>query len=105
MFLIHDSKPLPTLHRKLTQKGKFSGNIKSPEDSDSEILTEGLDAAEIIDDPSTSFSPSQLTRVAGYQDPVICKLEPYNICYRFDDEGNLHPLGARRPVRLIRIYK
>ena len=93
------------MHRKLTQKGKFPGNLKSPEDGGPEILPKGLDAAEIIDDPSTSFSPSQLTTVGGYPDPVICKLEPYNICYRFDDEGNLHPLGARRPVRLIRIYK
>ena len=51
-------------------------------------------------------SLNQLPGFPGqYEDPVICKLEPYNICYRFDKKGNLLPLGARRPVRLIRIYK
>ena len=38
------------------------------------------------------------------EDPVICKLEPFNICYRLDSNGNMHPLGDRRPVRLIRVY-
>ena len=37
-------------------------------------------------------------------DPVICKLKPFNLCYRFDGNGIMHPLGGRRPVRLIRVY-
>ena len=54
---------------------------------------------------STSLSRNALAEISGsYESPVICKLEPYNLCYRFDKEGNLHPIGGRRPVRLIRIY-
>jgi hypothetical protein len=98
-------EPLPTLHRKLTQKGKYTGNLKATEEGEPEVFQEAMEAEKPIDDDAINFSPNQLTKVDGYQHPVICKLEPYNICYRFDDEGNLHPLGARRPVRLIRIYK
>ena len=39
------------------------------------------------------------------EDPIICRLEPFNICYRFDESGTMHPIGNRRPVRLIRVYK
>ena len=54
---------------------------------------------------STSLSRNTLAEISGsYESPVICKLEPYNLCYLFDKEGNLHPIGGRRPVRLIRIY-
>ena len=91
-------QPLPTLHRKLTQKNQPEG-IESPVKG--EILTDentNTDDNPIVP-PGIQATPGQ------YDDPVICKLEPYNICYRFDEQGNLHPLGARRPVRLIRIYK
>ena len=97
--------PLPTLHRKLTQKGGFTAKLKSAEEVDPEILSEGINPDQIIDGDAAGLEKGKLTRVEGFEHPVICKLEPYNICYRFDDEGNLHPLGARRPVRLIRIYK
>ena len=42
---------------------------------------------------------------AGQGDPIICKLEPFNICYRFDETGRLYPVGDKRPVRHIRVYK
>ena len=42
---------------------------------------------------------------AGHGDPIICKLEPFRACYRFDETGRLYPVGNRRPVRLIRVYK
>ena len=35
---------------------------------------------------------------------VICKMEPYNLCYTLDDQGLMHPIGEHRPVRLLRIY-
>ena len=35
---------------------------------------------------------------------VICKMEPYNICFSLDDQGIMHPIGEHRPVRLLRIY-
>ncbi|TRY74796.1 hypothetical protein TCAL_07118 [Tigriopus californicus] len=41
----------------------------------------------------------------GGKDPLVCKTVPYNICYRMDKHGNLHPIGDRRPVRLLRVYK
>ncbi|CAB4064338.1 unnamed protein product [Lepeophtheirus salmonis] len=31
------------------------------------------------------------------QDPLICKTAPYNICYKIDKYGILHPLGNHRP--------
>jgi len=38
-------------------------------------------------------------------DPVICKMEPFNVCFRLDAHGHMHPIGDRRPVRLLRVYK
>ena len=37
------------------------------------------------------------------QDNMICKMEPYNICYALDEEGNL-TIEKQRPIRLLRIY-
>ena len=93
------------MHRKLTQKGGFTAKLKSAEEVDPGIHSVGINPDQIIEGDAAGLVEGKLTRVKGYENPVICKLEPYNICYRFDDEGNLHPLGARRPVRLIRIYK
>ena len=93
------------MHRKLAQKGGFTAKLKSAEEVDPGILSEGINPDQIIDGDAAGLEKGKLTRVEGFEHPVICKLEPYNICYRFDDEGNLYPLGARRPVRLIRIYK
>ena len=46
-----------------------------------------------------------LTEASGTgQDNVICKMEPYNICYTLDENGQMHLIGERRPVRLLRIY-
>lgn len=37
--------------------------------------------------------------------PVICKMEPFNICYRINDQDqSVHTVGNRRPVRLLRVY-
>ena len=36
---------------------------------------------------------------------MICRIEPLNLCYRFDRNGKLYPIGDRRPVRHIRVYK
>ena len=35
---------------------------------------------------------------------IVCKMEPYNVCYTLDEEGNMTPIGEHRPVRLLRIY-
>jgi hypothetical protein len=43
--------------------------------------------------------------IGNGEDNIICKMEPYNLCYKVDEEGNMHPLGDHRPVRLLRIYK
>ena len=40
----------------------------------------------------------------GDKSNVICKMEPYNLCYTLDDQGLMHPIGEHRPVRLLRIY-
>ena len=39
------------------------------------------------------------------KDNIICKMEPYNLCYTVDEHGEMQPLGDHRPVRLLRIYK
>ena len=95
--------PLPPVHRKLTQKNQLTGNLKELESIESELEGEipSYEKANADDNPMV---PPGFPVLPG-DDPVICKLEPYNICFRFDKQGNLHPLGARRPVRLIRIYK
>ena len=91
------------LHTKLTQKTQLTGNLNEPEGIESEIDGKNTSDEETNFEDNPILPPGLAT--GSYDDPVICKLEPYNICYRFDDQGNLHPLGARRPVRLIRIYK
>ena len=35
---------------------------------------------------------------------VICKMEPYNMCYRLDQEGNMVLVKDNRPFRVLRIY-
>ena len=35
----------------------------------------------------------------------FCKMEPFNICYIVDRHGKVQPLGNRRPVRILRVYK
>jgi len=42
--------------------------------------------------------------VAEKYDPIICKVEPFNMCFRVDGLGELHPIGDKRPVRLLRVY-
>ena len=98
-------QPLPTLHRKLTQKNQLAGNLDEPENIDTELQAENLTDEETNTNNNRLVPPGFQASPGQYDDPVICKMEPYNICYRFDEQGNLHPLGARRPVRLIRIYK
>ena len=97
-------QPLPTLHRKLTQENQ-QGNMKEPESIESELEAENTKVEQTTTNGRPIVPPGFKAAPGTYDDPVICKLEPYNICYRFDEQGNLHPLGARRPVRLIRIYK
>ena len=36
---------------------------------------------------------------------IICKMEPYNLCFYLDRNGKMRPIGAHRPVRVLRIYK
>ena len=36
---------------------------------------------------------------------IVCKMEPLNLCYSLDQDGNMSPIGEHRPVRLLRIYK
>ena len=96
-------QPLPTLHAELTKtnrQGKPDGqnvNQSLVEGSvENAATTEGC--CEVI---STKTRPTDGNKA---DDPVICKLEPFNICYRLDRKGNMHPIGDRRPVRLIRVY-
>ena len=54
---------------------------------------------------SIPFQDMGLKEVDGAGDGnVICKMEPYNLCYTLDDQGIMHPIGEHRPVRLLRIY-
>jgi hypothetical protein len=86
---------LPQLHKELTQNG---GRIFSPSDSDSELESAIKIPSSELPEEATVIAPTE-------EDPVICKMEPFNVCYRLDSKGNMHPLGDRRPVRLLRVYK
>lgn len=45
------------------------------------------------------------TQTVGDEDGnIVCKMEPLNQCYTLDENGNMHPIGEHRPVRLLRIY-
>jgi len=81
------------LHKELTQGG---GRLFNPADSDLESSLK-LPTSNVPEE-STVLTPTE-------EDPVICKMEPFNVCYRLDSKGNMHPLGDRRPVRLLRVYK
>ena len=97
---------MPTLHRELTQKPLKPGSLKSANNGNPNLLGKNLSDEKTTDGENNIVPLSKInTILRRHQDPVICKLEPFNICYRFDKDGNMHPLGARRPVRLIRIYK
>jgi hypothetical protein len=55
---------------------------------------------------ASQFAEGGDTEIAtgGDGGPIICKMEPFNICYKVDTAGNMHPVGDRRPVRLLRVY-
>ena len=100
---------MPTLHRELTQKTLKPGSSRSVENGKSKLRSKNVKEHKNMVGGDNIVPLSKIASFPGpgppKDDPVICKLEPFNICYRFDEDGNMHPLGARRPVRLIRIYK
>lgn len=44
------------------------------------------------------------TLVGDEEGNIVCKMEPLNLCYTLDEQGQMHPIGEHRPVRLLRIY-
>ena len=92
-FLLFLHKPLKELHPEFKQN-KETKNDLNFEDDQSNVFPTGFDNVENLKMIS-----------AGRGDPIVCRLEPFNLCYRFDKSGTMHPLGNRRPVRLIRVYK
>ena len=51
------------------------------------------------------FSQSRIPNRLIPKDPVICKLEPFTLCYSMEKYGNIRPIGNRRRVRQIRVRK
>lgn len=99
-------KPLQHLHRELTQQdSKDDSQMKFEPDGNIEFemanSNQNVHNKEI--DDSLAMLSAAIPGARG--DPIICRMEPFNICYRFDESGTMHPLGDRRPVRLIRVYK
>ena len=91
------------MHQELTKTNRQDeADIKKVNQS----LAEGpaLDAETIEGCCKEIGTKTRPTGANKSDDPVICKLEPFNICYRLDRKGNMHPIGDRRPVRLIRVY-
>ena len=37
------------------------------------------------------------------EDPIICRLDAINMCYRLNESGVMNPIGNRRLVRRIRV--
>ena len=85
---------MQTLHREYTQNKQSENHKLDFEDEESNSKQDEFGSVENVEFIST-----------GRGDPIVCRLEPFNLCYRFDESGRLHPLGDRRPVRLIRVYK
>ena len=48
---------------------------------------------------------SRKSETGGMIHRVICKPEPYNICYCTDDLGNINNLRNKRLMRVLRIHK
>ena len=96
-------QPLPTLHRELT-KANWQG--KTDVQNVNQSLAEGpvLNAATTEGCCKRVATKTRQTGANEAGDPVICKLERFNICYRLDRKGNMHPIGDRRPVRLIIVF-
>ena len=99
---------MPTLHRELTQIN-LHGNVKGTGNGIPKVFEGTAQNGATTGGGNSNKFPSINIPTGGAkeaaEDPVICKLEPFNICYRLDSNGNMHPLGDRRPVRLIRVYK
>ena len=83
-------QPLKTLHQEFTQS-KEAKNSYLSDDEQKFFQDDNGETLEMIS--------------SGRGDPIVCRLEPFNLCYRFDASGTMHPIGNRRPVRLIRVYK
>ena len=97
---------MPTLHRELTQTTLKPDSPRSVENEQPNFPRKNFKDPKVMAAGNNEVPRNKIATFPGQiEDPVICKLEPFNICYRFDENGNMHPLGARRPVRLIRIYK
>ena len=91
------------MHRELTKTNRQGEmDVKNVNHS----LAEGpvLDAETIEGFSKGVATKTRPTGANKADDPVICKMEPFNICYPLDRKGNMHPIGDRRPVRLIRVY-
>jgi len=93
-------KPLKFLHHELTNVNKqpnrqtnFEGNGVN------------LPIKEAFPDVGQDETLEMISSTLNGEDPIICRLEPFNLCYRFDASGAIYPIGNRRPVRLIRVYK
>eukprot|EP00095_Tigriopus_kingsejongensis_P010322 maker-scaffold187_size272365-snap-gene-1.26 protein:Tk10322 transcript:maker-scaffold187_size272365-snap-gene-1.26-mRNA-1 annotation:"trna -lysidine synthetase" len=70
-------------------------------DQDQEVEDELLVNNEI----PMKLKEAEITTAPKAQGPVICKMKPFNICYRINPQGqSVHTGGNRRPVRLLRVY-
>ena len=108
---------MPTLHRELTKNTLTSGNLKDVEKNtpNFELLTElettpnflsvNIQDEKSVDGDNNIVPLNKIPPMPGHLgDPILCRLQPFNICYRLDKDGTMHPLGDRRLVRLIRMY-
>lgn len=74
----------------------FQDQLKSFPESTRDFLKENADTTQITSSPSPGGNKKDTL--------IICKMEPFNVCYKFDEEGNMQPIGDTRPVRIIRVY-
>lgn len=97
--------PLPIVHQELTHTTASLEDLKGNREGNPNLL-QNFQEENIVDGENNMDQEDTVTAIPEQNgDPIICKLEPFNICYRLDKKGNMHPLVDRRPVRLIRIYK
>ena len=100
---------MPVLHREPTQKetqdvshAPITGDI---EDVNSDLVKPKEEKTK--HDHRISLARNSWAKMSGhYESPVICRFDPrlpllrYNLCYRFDKEGNWRPLVTVNGIRL-----
>ena len=80
-------------------------NLQPIAQASTEDDTYNMSTEQGLADVSDGDTQKTVSSPINDEESIICQLDPFNICYRFDDSGSMLPIKHRRPVRMFRIYK